>query len=242
MAEWLKDPGFLGTQATIGTDVSQLMATLFPALFVIGWLQARQHKGHHHHWLMLGGMVTMLSFFTTYYLFRQLGVLALEGKEGFGGPQALYERVFVPLLSVHIILVIIGLVMAVYMVVLGFRAQTLVGRRRILRDDLLLTSWARVGTTFGLFAGAVVFLFVSRGMSSGFSVRKLAVYLGLLLVIAIVFAAEIVIQRIWPNGGQRHRALGRFTVLIYCALFVTGSMIYTMLYILYPGKIGCIQC
>ena len=32
MAEWLKEPGFLGTQATIGADVSQLMATLFPAL------------------------------------------------------------------------------------------------------------------------------------------------------------------------------------------------------------------
>jgi uncharacterized membrane protein YozB (DUF420 family) len=213
MAEWLKEPGFFGTQATIGADVSELMATLFPMLFIIGWFQARHHKGHHHHWLMLGGMVTMLSFFTTYYL-------------------------FVPLLSVHIILVIIGLVMAVYLIVLGFRAQTLVGRRRILRDDLLVASWARMGVTFGLIAGAVVLLFVSRTISTGFSMRKFAVYLGLLLLIAIVFAGEIMIQRIWPNGRQRHRVLGRFTILIYCALFVTGTMTYTMLYILYPGKIG----
>ncbi len=234
MAEWLKEPGFFGTQATIGADVSELMATLFPMLFIIGWFQARHHKGHHHHWLMLGGMVTMLSFFTTYYLFRQLGVLALEGKEGFGGPQALYDHVFVPLLSVHIILVIIGLVMAVYLIVLGFRAQTLVGRRRILRDDLLVASWARMGVTFGLIAGAVVLLFVSRTISTGFSMRKFAVYLGLLLLIAIVFAGEIIIQRIWPNGRQRHRVLGRFTILIYCALFVTGTMTYTMVYILYP--------
>jgi uncharacterized membrane protein YozB (DUF420 family) len=238
MGEWLKEPGFFGTQATIGADASQLMATLFPALFIIGWLQARHHKGHHHHWLMLGGMVTMLSFFTSYYLFRQLGVLALEGKEGFGGPQALYDRVFVPLLSVHIILVMIALVMAVYLIVLGFRAQTLVGRRRILRDDPLLASWARMGVTFGLIAGVIVLLFVARTIISGFSVRKLAVYLGFLLLIAAVFAVETVIQRIWPGGGQRHRALGRFTILIYCALFVTGSMTYTMLYILYPGKIG----
>lgn len=238
MAEWLKEPGFFGTQATIGADASQLMATLFPALFIVGWFQARRHKGHHHHWLMLSGMVTMLSFFTTYYLFRQLGVLALEGKEGFRGPQALYDHVFVPLLSVHITLVIIGLVMAVYMIVLGFRAQTLVGQRRILRDDALVTPWTRIGVTFGLVAGVVVLLFVSRALGSGFSARKLAVYLGFLLLIAIVFAVEVMIQRIWPNGRQRHRVLGRFTVLIYCALFVTGSMTYTMLYILFPGQIG----
>ncbi|MFO0699474.1 MAG: hypothetical protein U0236_09610 [Nitrospira sp.] len=42
------------------------------------------------------------------------------------------------------------------------------------------------------------------------------------------------IQRIWPDGAQRHRALGRFTMVIYCVLFMTGSFTYTMLYILYP--------
>ena len=34
------------------------------------------------------------------------------------------------------------------------------------------------------------------------------------------------------DGAQRHRALGRFTMVIYCVLFVTGSITYTMLYIL----------
>lgn len=242
MTEWLSNPGFLGTQATIGADLSQVMATLFPVLFVIGRYQARHHKGNHHHWLMLGGMAAMLAFFTTYYLFRQLGVLALEGKEGFGGSQALYERVFVPLLSVHIVLVFIAIVMAVYMIVLGFRAQTFVGSRRILRDDVLLTSWAKMGLTFGLIGSAFVVLFVFRTVSSGFSTRKLAVYLGGVLLVGLVFLAESVFQRIWPSGGQRHRALGRFTTLIYCALFVTGSMTYTMLYILYPGNFGCVQC
>ena len=57
-------------------------------------------------------------------------------------------------------------------------------------------------------------------------------------LLAIVFAVEMTIQRIWPDGGRRHRALGRFTMTIYCILFVTGSTTYTMLYILYPGKIG----
>ena len=85
LAEWLRQPGFVGTHATMGADVSQLMATVFTTLFIVGWVQARKHKADHHHWLMFGGMVAMLAFFISYYLFRNLGVLAFEGKEGFGG-------------------------------------------------------------------------------------------------------------------------------------------------------------
>ncbi len=238
MVEWLKQPGFIGTHATIGADLSQLMATLFTGLFVLGWFQAKRHQGHTHHWLMLGGMVAMLGFFTSYYLFRQLGVLAFEGKAGFGGSQALYDNVFIPLLTVHIILVVIGLVMAVYMIVLGFRAQAMAGGKRVLKETLLQTSWERVGTILGGITALVLLLFLFRVMSAGFSLRKLTVYIGLLVLVAIVFAIEMIIQRIWPNGAHRHRALGRFTMIIYCILFVTGTTTYTMLYILYPGKIG----
>src|SRR5262245_54876130 len=123
MYEWLKEPGFFGTHATVGADISQLMATLFTGLFVLGWIQARKRRADVHHWMMFGGMIAMLAFFISYYLFRQLGVLAFEGKEGFGGSEALYHNVFIPILTVHIVLVVVGLIMAVYMIVLGFRAQ-----------------------------------------------------------------------------------------------------------------------
>src|SRR3989454_10759171 len=148
MLEWLKQPGFLGTHATIGADLSQLMAALFAVLFVIGWFQAKKGLGTNHHWLMLGGMVAMLGFFTSYYLFRQLGVLAFEGKEGFGGSQSLYDHVFIPLLTFHITLVVIGLVMAVYMIVLGFRAQAFAEGGRILRDRPVETPWGGGGHLF----------------------------------------------------------------------------------------------
>jgi uncharacterized membrane protein YozB (DUF420 family) len=236
--DWLRDPGFLGTHATIGADLSQLMATLFTGLFILGWFQARKRQADAHHWLMLGGMIAMLSFFVAYYLFRQLGVLAVEGKEGFGGSQALYDYVFIPVLTLHIILVIIGLVMAVYMIVLGFRSQQVVNGLRSLNESLLQTSWKKVGTIFGIVSALVMGLFLLRVASAGFSVRKMEVYVGLLLLVAIVFAIEMSIQRIWPNGARRHRALGKFTMIIYCILFMTGTFTYTMLYILYPGKIG----
>jgi uncharacterized membrane protein YozB (DUF420 family) len=95
-----------------------------------------------------------------------------------------------------------------------------------------------VGLIFGVLTALVAVLFLSRVMSAGFSLRKMEVYVGLLVIAAIVFAVEMAIQRIWPNGADRHRALGRFTMVIYCILFVTGTTTYAMLYILYPGKIG----
>jgi len=234
----LRDPGFLGTHATIGADLSQFMATLFTGLFLVGWFQARRRKADAHHWLMLGGMVSMISFFIAYYLFRQLGVLAVEGKEGFGGSQELYDYVFIPVLTVHIILVIIGLIMAVYMMVLGFRSQQIVDGMRSLRESLLQTTWKKVGVILGGIITVVMGLFLSRVATAGFSMRKLEVYLAFVILVTIVLAVEMAIQRIWPNGGQRHRALGRFTMVIYCILFATGSFTYAMLYILYPGKIG----
>jgi uncharacterized membrane protein YozB (DUF420 family) len=187
---------------------------------------------------MLGGMVAMVGFFTTYYLFRQLGVLAFEGKEGFGGSDALYHNVFIPLLTFHIILVIVGLVMAVYMIVLGFRAQTFNVGNRLLRNELLQTSWAKIGSILAGVAGVVGIYLMVLFLTDRLSVRRLGIWVALILLVTIVFALEMAIQRIWPNGERRHRVLGTFTMVIYCVLFVTGSITYTMLYILYPGKIG----
>jgi uncharacterized membrane protein YozB (DUF420 family) len=102
----------------------------------------------------------------------------------------------------------------------------------------LLTTWKKIGLIFGTLTALIIVLFLSRIATADFSMRKFEVYLGLLTVIAIVFSVEMTIQRIWPNGARRHRALGLFTMVVYCVLFVTGTTTYTMLYLLYPGKIG----
>jgi uncharacterized membrane protein YozB (DUF420 family) len=144
----------------------------------------------------------------------------------------------VPLLIVHITLVIVGLVMAIYMIILGFRAQMFVGDRRELNEAPLVTTWRRIGTIVGTTTALALLLFAFRGATAGFSMRKFEVYLGFVVLVAFVLGIETTIQRLWPSGAQRHRALGLFTMIIYCVLFVTGTTTYTMLYILYPGKIG----
>ena len=181
MAEWLREPGFAGTHATMGAGVSQMMAAIFTLLFIVGWLQAKKHNSTGHHWLMLGGMTAMLAFFTSYYLFRQLGVLAFEGKEGFGGSQALYDNVFIPILTFHIFLVVIGLIMAFYMIVLGFRSQSFVENRRVLKEAILKTSGRRIAAVFGGMTILVLLLFGARVATAGFSMGKLRVYMGLLI-------------------------------------------------------------
>jgi uncharacterized membrane protein YozB (DUF420 family) len=240
MKELLARPGFLGTAATLGADLSQLMAMLFTGLFIIGWIQARKRLGNTHHWLVLGGMVAMLGFFTTYYLFRQLGVLAFEGKEGFGGSDFMYHNIFIPILTVHIFLVIVGLIMAVYMIVLGFRAQLRRDGKRELRSGELKVTKEKLTKIFLLSGAALFGLYAVVGTRFGtdFSIRRLIVYLSGLLVVGLVLGIEKTVERFWPDGERRHRVLGRFTMAIYCILFVTGTTTYTMLYILYPGKIG----
>ncbi|HEY3198446.1 MAG TPA: DUF420 domain-containing protein, partial [Nitrospirales bacterium] len=240
MKEFLARPGFLGTAATLGGDLSQVMAMLFTALFIIGWVQARKKLGNAHHWLVLGGMVAMLAFFTSYYLFRQLGVLAFEGRTGFSGSDFMYYRVFIPLLTFHIMLVIVGLVMAIYMIVLGFRTQRFVGGRRDLRPGLLKVRREKLVKIFGISGAVLLGLYAILGTRFGtdFSLRRLVVYLSGLLVLAFVLAIEKLFEKMWPDGSRRHRILGRFTMIVYCILFVTGTTTYTMLYILYPGKIG----
>ena len=91
---------------------------------------------------------------------------------------------------------------------------------------------------FGILCALVAMYVAYLVAADRFRMGRLIVWLALLALIAIVFAIEMVIQRTWPDGGQRHRTLGRFTMVIYCILFLTGTTTYTMLYILYPGKIG----
>ena len=123
MKTLLEQPGFLAPSGTIGADVSYLLALVFTILFLVSWVLAKKAQGTRHHKLILVSMVSMIVYFCAYYYARQLGVLSFEGREGFGGPDDIYDNVFVPVLTIHLILVTLGLILALYMIPLGFRAS-----------------------------------------------------------------------------------------------------------------------
>ena len=233
MKEFLSRPGFLGTHAALGADVSFLLAVLFTIIFLIGWHFAKKRRGSRHHTVVLWGMVSMLVYFTGYYQIRGLGALAAEGREGFGGPDWIYSYVFKPTLTIHVLLVSIGISMAVYMIVLGFRASYKVDGKWLLREGSdLRVSGRNFYKYLLIILAAMSLIAVIRCGGTGCA----AVYAVGYLIIAAVFFLERLVEKFLPAGAERHRLLGRVTMVMYVIVLITSTVTYALLYIFYtPG-------
>jgi len=233
MKEMLSQPGFLPAHGTMGADLSFVMALIFTVLFLIGWRMGRKKEGNSHHAMTLWAMVSMLAYFTVYYLARGLGALATENKEGFGGPDWVYHYLFTPILTIHITVVSIGLVLAVYMIVLGFRVAIKRSGRRILQSGGL--SMSR-GAFYKILGGAFA-LFAVIGLIRWHNLARLIVYISGFLLVAIVLLIEKGIERWFPDGERRHRMIGTFTMVLFVIALVTSSATYLMLYVIWPPKV-----
>ena len=53
-------------------------------------------------------------------------------------------------------------------------------------------------------------------------------------VIALVIYLEKFIEKSLPDGANRHRILGRVTMVIFALILVTSTLVYLMLYVIYP--------
>jgi uncharacterized membrane protein YozB (DUF420 family) len=232
MLEFLKGPGFLGTHGTLGADLSFVMALLFTILFIIGWRLGKRKQGNHHHTLVLGAMISMIVYFTVYYLARGLGALATEGKEGFGGPEWLYSYFFKPLLTIHILVVSIGLVLAVYMIVLGFRVTMKKMGQRFLQSGVLTMSQ----TAFYKITLSAFVLLALTALVRCHSFACWIVYISGFILVVVVLVTEKGIERLIPDGERRHRLIGTFTMALYVIALFTSTITYVLLYIVYPPK------
>ena len=232
MIEFIKRPGFLGTYGTMGADLSFVMALVFTLLFIVGWQMGKRKQGNNHHTLVLWAMTTMLVYFTVYYLARGLGALATEGKEGFGGPEWLYSYVFKPLLTIHILVVSMGLVLAVYMIILGFRVAIKKMGQRVLQPGVLTMS----RSAFLKIASATFTLMILVGIIRGHSLARWIVYISGFLLVMVVLLAEKGMEKLIPDGEKRHRLIGKFTMTLYVIALFTSTITYVLLYIIYPPK------
>jgi uncharacterized membrane protein YozB (DUF420 family) len=230
----LEQPGFLAPSGTIGADVSYLLALVFTILFLIAWRMAKKAQGTRHHKLILVSMVAMIVYFVAYYYARSLGVLSFEGREGFGGPDDVYENVFVPVLTTHLILVTLGMVLTFYMIPQGFRASDkAAGEYRLKSGELKMkprTFKLVLFTVLGCWALVQVLLLAVRQSPFGASVAYGLIFLTFGLVVSL----EKMIEKMLPDGARRHRILGRTTMLIFALILVTSTATYLMLYFIYP--------
>lgn len=236
MKEILEKPGFMTSSGTLGADVSYLLALVFTLLFLIAWRFAKKSEGSKHHKLILVSMVSMVVYFCAYYYARQLGVLSFEGKEGFGGPKYVYDNVFLPILSIHLVLVTLGLVLAFYMMVGGFRASDQVNGEFVLKGGELKIQAKTFKTVMfailGLWAVNQLFLTAVRRASAGAGVAWALIFGTMALIVSI----EKLMEKLLPDGARRHRILGRGTMIIYGLILVTSTATYLMLYVIYPVK------
>jgi uncharacterized membrane protein YozB (DUF420 family) len=236
MKALLAEPGFLAPSGTIGADISYLLAVVFTVLFLIAWGMAKKSQGTRHHKLILVSMVSMIIYFVGYYYARSLGVLSFEGREGFGGPDDIYENIFKPVLITHLSLVVLGMILAFYMLSQGFRASKKVEGEYLLKDGELKVSPRKfkivMFTIMGCWILMQVILLATRENPLGASIAYALIF----ATVALVASLEKLIEKLLPDGANRHRVLGRVTMVIYALILITSTATYLMLYYIYPLK------
>lgn len=234
MKEFLAKPGFLGAYGTMGADLSLVLAIFFTTLFFAAWYIANKHQGSRHHFIVLWAMLAMLAYFTFYYLVKGLGVLAIEGKDGFGGPDWVFTYIFAPVLTIHILTVSIGLIMAVYMIVLGFRACHKENGAWVLNGGVLKAC----NHNFYIALSSVLAILTLLAIVRCETMRCASVYgVGFGLVCG-VFLLEKGVEKWLPIGAKRHRFLGRFTMSLFLTVLLTSCLTYLFLYVVYAPRVA----
>ena len=220
---------------TMGADLSYLLAVVFTVLFLIAWGMAKKGQATRHHKLALISMISMVIYFVAYYYARNLGALAAEGKEGFGGPPEVYDNVFSPILLTHVSLVVLGLILGPYLIVEGYRACDRVGGEYVLKSGELKADPRKFRRIWlwilGLWGLMEIFCLV-RGKPWQ---AQLAYFL-IFATIAGVVGLEKLIEKWLPDGAHRHRVLGRVTMVMFALILATSTATYLMLYVIYPLK------
>ncbi|MEE8259500.1 MAG: DUF420 domain-containing protein [Nitrospinaceae bacterium] len=228
MQEFLKKPGFMVESGTLGADLSYLLAVVFTVLFLVAWWMAKKGQGTRHHKLIFVSAVSMVVYFVAYYYARSLGVLALEGKEGFGGPPEVYDNVFVPVLTIHLVLVTLGLILTPYMIWEGFRACDRTGKNYVLKSGELKADpkkFTRIWLwILGLWAVAEVLCLIA-----GKTWQSQLAYFLIFLTAAGVVGLEKSIEKWLPDGARRHRILGRGTMILFALILCTSTATYLLL-------------
>jgi uncharacterized membrane protein YozB (DUF420 family) len=235
MQEFLKKPGFMVQSGTMGADLSYLLAVVFTVLFLAAWWMAKKGQSTRHHKLALISMISMVIYFVAYYYARNLGALAAEGKEGFGGPPEIYDNIFSPILFTHISLVVLGLILGPYLIVEGYRACDKVGGEYVLKSGELKADPKKFRRIW-LWILALWVLMEIFCLVRGKPWQAQLAYFLIFATIALVVGLEKLIEKWLPDGAQRHRVLGRVTMVMFALILITSTATYLMLYVIYPLK------
>jgi putative membrane protein len=88
--------GFLGTKASMLSDVSLILETVIVVGIMYAWYLGKKHKSLNHHWLMLVMVLVDVGFLIVYMIHH-----AVDPKVLFPSHDAVYKYVYLPLVIVH---------------------------------------------------------------------------------------------------------------------------------------------
>ena len=153
MSDFLTTPGFLGTRATLRSDLTLVLILISAVLFNIGFILARRKKYTAHRWVQtsavtLNTIVVFISMITSYIIYILPGIPAKLGEGDYA------------VTSLHGLL---GAVTLVFGVFVALRGNKLVPKRLRFSNYKLFMRWAyglyMLSTLGGVILYIVIFVF-----------------------------------------------------------------------------------
>ncbi len=153
MSDFLTSPGFLGTKATLRSDLTLILILISAVLFNIGFILARKKHFTAHRWVQTGSvtlntLVVLISMVTSYIIYILPGIPSKLGQGDY---------------AVTTIHSLIGAVALVFGVFVALRGNGLVPKRLRFNNYKLFMRWAyalyMIATVGGVFVYIIVFIF-----------------------------------------------------------------------------------
>ncbi len=150
MADFLTTPGFLGTKATLRSDLTLVLIILTAVMFTIGLFLARRKHFVAHRWVqtiagMLNTVVVLISMVTSYVIHILPGIPAKLGRGDYA------------VVTAH---GIIGAIALIFGIFVGLRGNELVPQRLKFQNYKPFMRWAYSLYMLATLAGIGIYIYV----------------------------------------------------------------------------------
>ena len=155
MIDLLKGAGFLGTNGTLGADVSLVVSLLAAALFTIGWRLAAARRYEAHRWVQTAA-ACLNAVLVLAWMIRSFVVYIIPGIPGSFGHGSYAVS------TIHAVVGALGMVLGLFVVL---RGNKLVPQSLRFTNYKRFMRWSYVLYMLGTLTGVVVYYVVYMGGS-----------------------------------------------------------------------------
>lgn len=150
MADFLTDPGFLGTRATLRSDLTLVLMLTTALMFTIGFYLARHQKYTAHRWVqtaavILNSLVVIISMVTSYIVYILPGIPSKLGEGDYA------------ITTVH---AIVGAVSLLFGVFVMLRGNGLVPKQLRFNNYKLFMRWAYSLYMLSIIGGVALYIVI----------------------------------------------------------------------------------